>query len=78
MGIGFAQFFSSIAELFGVIYTSGIMLYSWLVTPLIESADSGAAELLGELAAYSPLQLMFGPGILVVLIYALVKFMLLS
>ena len=76
MEVGFSQFFSSIAQLFGVIYTSGYMLYSWLVTPLIDSTDVEYASFFGELAEYSPLELMFGPALIVVLVLAFVKFIL--
>lgn len=73
--VGFSQIFASMVELFGLIYTTGGMLFQWLVTPLSDSVGSDAASILGDLVSYSPLELMFGPVLLVVLVLCLVKFM---
>lgn len=71
MSIGFAQILSSLVELFGVIYTSGFLIWDWLSSPLTES---GYDSVLGELASYTPLQLMFGPAVILILVLALIKF----
>jgi hypothetical protein len=71
--VGFTQIFSSMVELFGVIYTSGYLLFAWLATPLSETAGENA-EFLGDFLAYTPFELMFGPALIIVLIFALVKF----
>ena len=73
VSIGFSQILSSIVELFGIIYTAGYLLFNWLSTPLIETAGDASA-ILGDFAAYTPLELMFGPAIIVVLVLAFVKF----
>lgn len=70
---GFTQVLSSLVELFGIIYTTGNMLFAWLSTPLSESATD-YTDLLGSLAVYSPFELMFGVGLFVVLVLSLVKF----
>lgn len=71
--VGFSQIFSSMVELFGVIYTSGYLLFSWLATPLSETAGENA-EFLGDFLAYTPFELMFGPALIMVLVFALVKY----
>ena len=71
MSIGFAQILSSLVELFGVIYTSGFLIWDWLSSPLTES---GYDSVLGELASYTPLELMFGPAVILILVLALIKF----
>ena len=72
--LGFSQIFASMVELFGLIYTTGGMLFQWLSTPLFYSVGSDAASILGDLVSYSPMDLIFGPGLLVVLVLCLVKF----
>lgn len=71
---GFSQVFTSLVELFGIIYTSGNMLFSWLSTPLAETAE-GSEALLGDLVAFSPFELIFGVGLFSILLMALIKFM---
>lgn len=71
MSIGFSQILSSLVELFGVIYTSGFLIWDWLSSPLTES---GYDSVLGELASYTPLELMFGPAVILILVLALIKF----
>lgn len=71
--IGFSQILSSLVELFGYIYTAGYLLFNWLSTPLIDSVGDGTL-ILGDLATYTPLELMFGPAIIIVLVLAIVKF----
>lgn len=71
---GFSQVFTSLVELFGVIYTTGNILFAWMITPLSETfGDSDA--ILGDLVFYSPFELIFGVGLFSVLVLALVKFM---
>lgn len=71
---GFSDLFSSLVELFGLIYTTGGMLFQWLSTPLSDTVGSDSV-ILGELASYTPFELIFGPGLFIVLVLCLVKFM---
>lgn len=71
---GISQLFMQILELFGIIYNTGILIWQWLSKPLIETTGSEQLEILGEIAEYTPLELMFGLGLFVILIYQLVKF----
>ena len=64
---GFSHIFSSMVEMFYFIYTSGQLLWQWLSTPLEESA-AGVDFFLGDFAALTPFELMFGPAITFVLI----------
>lgn len=77
MADGFTQILDSLIQIFGLIYTSGVMLFNFLSTPI---ADSGAAselvDLIGDLAYYTPFELMFGTGLILVLIICLAKFVL--
>lgn len=70
---GIVQILSAFVNLFAVVYTSGNMLFSWLSTPLAYTAGENA-EFLGEFIRYTPFELMFGPALIIVLIFALVKF----
>lgn len=72
--IGINQIISQFVELFGVIYTTGQMLFGFLSTPL---ADTGSdyVSIFGDLAYMTPFELMFGVGLIVILILALVKFL---
>lgn len=71
---GFSQIFTSLVELFGVIYTTGTMLFAWMITPLSETFGD-ADPILGDIVMYTPFELMFGVGLFVLLALALVKFM---
>lgn len=73
MGISLGTFFESLVELFGMIYTSGTLLWQWLSTPIKDTFGDNA-EYIGELANQTPLELMFGVGLIVILVYQLVKF----
>lgn len=75
--IGFSQVFSSLVELFGVIYTSGTLIFQWLSTPLTETVGDGSV-IIGDLAVYTPFELMFGPSLILILILALVRFFLVT
>jgi hypothetical protein len=70
---GITEIFSSMVELFGVIYNTAYMLYAFFTTPLVNSAG-GSEQLLGDLANFTPFELMFGPGIILALVFAVVGF----
>lgn len=75
MEVGFTQILSSFVELFGIIYTSGYMLFTWLSSPITNQAGA-FGELLGEFGDFTPLEIMFGSGLILVLIFAFIKFFL--
>lgn len=75
IAVGFSQIFSSVVQLWGVVYTTGLLLWNWFSTPLADSADSELVDFLGDFALYTPFELMLGPAILLILILALVKFL---
>lgn len=71
--VGFSQLFGALVELFGFIYTAGYLLWDWLSTPLSESAGEYVG-FLGDFAGMTPIQFMFGPALILILVLALVKF----
>ena len=52
------------------------MLWEWLTTPLYETLGIDTIEIVDEFATYAPIELMFGAGLFLILIYNLVKFVL--
>ena len=74
MEIGIRQIMDSMVELFGVIYTSGLMLLDFLTTPIEQNAP-GFEDFLGDFALLTPFEFMFGPAIILVLVIAFVKFL---
>lgn len=73
MEISMGTFFESLIELFGMIYTTGTMIWIWLSTPIKDLLGSDA-EYVGEIANQTPIELMFGLGLFIILAYQLVKF----
>ena len=75
---GIETIFSSIVELFGLIYTGGHLLFSFFSSPIVESLGEfgpGVSEILGDFAYLSPFEIMFGPVLLVFLVLALARAM---
>lgn len=70
--VGFDQIITSITKLFYSIYITGQLLWDWLSSPLSEIGMD--LDILGDLVNYTPFELMFGAGLILVLIMCLVKF----
>lgn len=70
---GFSQIFIQFIRIFQVLYDEGQTLWLFFSTPLGES-NSEIVDLLPELAEYAPFEIMFGVGLIYVLIFGLVKF----
>lgn len=68
------EVFNACYTLFQFIYVSGSLLWNWLNTPLVETEDT--LGMLDFLAGETPLTLMFGSVLLVILFYRVIKFML--
>lgn len=73
MDIGIHQIMSSMVELFGVVYTSGLMLLDFFTTPINQNAP-GFETFLGDFASLTPFEFMFGPALILILVIGFVKF----
>lgn len=71
---GFDQLFQQIIRIFWMMTESTKLIWEFLSTPLAESVGADELSILGDLANYAPLEFMFGLGIIIALVRALVKF----
>lgn len=71
--VGITQILNSFVSLFGIIYSTGQALFTWISTPFEELGFEWASYL-GDFAQSTPIEVMFGSGLLVILVYAFVKF----
>ena len=70
----FQDLMDTLVETFGVIYTSAFIIVDFLITPLHENLGDDMIDFVGDIAYMTPIEFMFGAGLLFVLVYALVKF----
>ena len=71
--VGITQIMNSFVSLFGIIYTTGQALFTWFSTPFEELGFEWLSYL-GDYAQSTPIEVMFGMGLFVILVYAFVKF----
>lgn len=71
--VGITQILNSFVSMFGIIYSTGQALFMWLSTPFEESGFEWVSYL-GDYAQSTPIEVMFGTGLFVILVYAFVKF----
>ena len=70
---GFDSIFTTVVKLFQLIYSEGLILWEFFSTALVDTSPE-IAELLPEFANYTPFDLMFGLGLIGVLVFGLIKF----
>lgn len=73
--VPFARIFDTIVHIFELMYYGGIQLFTFFSSPFSETigADPEIAEFLGDWISYTPIELMFGFGMIFVLSMLFIK-----
>lgn len=74
MELGFEMLFKQFTNIFWMLYETSKHIWNFLTSPLSETIGLEEADILGELANLAPLEFLFGLGITIALIKALVHF----
>lgn len=73
--IGFTQLFTQIMRIFQIAYAESQVIWNFLITPLKETLGDEFVGMMGEdIAELAPLEFMVGAGLIIAIIYAMVKF----
>lgn len=70
----FGFIFDRVTKLFTLMYYGGQVVFTFLFQPLSENLDPEYVNFLGDIALWTPVELMFSFGLVFALINAFIKF----